>query len=84
MGRARFCPTCGWEMTEEQYRNEGICVTAEDHVKEAQRLVNADPVVDYTQPGASEEWNETYRNNLLASIAHSFVAQNLMDPDLDL
>ena len=68
------CPTCGTGVTEQFMYDNGICVTAEDHMREAQRLANADPTV--SDP---EEWNDMYRNNLLASIAHSFVAQNLMD-----
>lgn len=67
------CPTCGGEMSQERQQNEGICTNSEEHLEEARRLVNADPVADYTQEGWQEVWNQTFTHNLLASIAHSLV-----------
>ena len=62
------CPTCGTEMTVDRMENEGICVTPEDHAREARRLANADPVV-----ADPKEWDKVYEQNLLHSIAHSLV-----------
>lgn len=67
------CPTCGSEMSLDRQRDEGICTNPEEHLEEAKRLANADPVVDWSQRDANEVWNQTYQQNLLHSIAHSLV-----------